>query len=103
MSATETIETTTGTNGKVYAVAALREAFEWVQDSSNWKNPINRIVVGTVDELERVNEAVIFFTGAGTRQEILSPTIGTPSRGARDVRVFTVRVTAPGYYKTCGA
>ncbi len=47
-----------------YTKEQLKEAFEKVQDSAHWKNPINSCCRGA--ELEVTREAIRFFTGTET-------------------------------------
>jgi hypothetical protein len=72
------------------------EAFKLVADRSNWKNPIDRMVYLTDEQVELVREAVIFFTGSVPKIE----------------RVYNMKflhnankyhVTADGYYRAVGA
>lgn len=80
----------------------LREIFNLVADSENWKNPIDATVYTGV-KAEDVREAVIFFAGC-------VPTITTttvlayphPSALVR-VEVPALHVTAVGYYEAVGA
>ena len=58
--------------GSKYTVEELKEAFERVQDETNWKNPIRKWI--HKEYLEITKEAIMFFTG--TETEILADTYG---------------------------
>ena len=71
-------------------VDELRTAFERVQNTSHWKNPIDTIItIQAESELADITEAVAFFTGS-------VPTF-------KDVGRRVVRVQAAGYYLTIGS
>ena len=70
----------------------LTEAFDWVCDRSNWKNPINCTVYLSPRQIKLVRHAVAFFVGA-----FPTITFATTDGTAK------VRVVSPGYYAICGA
>ena len=87
---------------KITVVAAdmthpqIREAFERVQDETDWKNPIDKALRGvTIAEMNQILYAVEFFTGTKANIDLIDPseevTMYQPSR-------WNVRITAPGYY-----
>jgi hypothetical protein len=68
----------------------LKVAFENVQDATDWKNPIDKIIDDPgAENLVCLREAVIYFTGS-------VPTITKAGEGK-------VHVKANGYYLTIGA
>ena len=73
-----------------YSRAELKDAFERVEDKTNWKNPIDTVLPGMLSGAEQslIEAAVIFF--AGCEPTILPYEFGT-------------RVTAKGYYHAVGA
>jgi hypothetical protein len=85
-SAPKSINPETGTS---YSREELKAAFERVENSENWKNPINSIVKASDEELDAIKEAVIFFAGC----------VPTFLRLPQD----QVLVTAVGYYGAVGA
>lgn len=70
-------------------VSQLDEQFKRVQDEKHWKNPINKILHASDEEIELIREAVIFYTGSVPHVERL-----------QDGQVW---VRASGYYMTVGA
>jgi hypothetical protein len=76
-----------------YGEAALRAAFERVQDPTNWKNPINAPVAADADR-ELIATAIIFYTGS-------TPTFQAIYRGPQELVGYIVR--AAGYYAAVGA
>jgi len=79
--------TMTKETGTKYSRAELKAAFELVEDKTNWKNPINK-VVGADANLDMIREAVIFFAGC-------VPTY--------TLEGTSYRVKAVGYYVAVGA
>jgi len=79
--------------GTVYSRADLREAFEAVEDPSNWKMPIDAAIPAWAEDITR--EAVIFFAGCVPTFEEINP------KARRSVR--RLRVRAVGYYAAVGA
>lgn len=75
------------TNG--YGEPALRAAFEQVQNTENWKLPIDATVPVDSD-LELLETAIIFFTGS----QPSFMRIGITDR---------IHVEAAGYYEAIGA
>lgn len=75
--------------GRDVTQGELSHAFDFVADRSNWKNPIDVVVVLSDRQVALVREAVVFFTGS-------VPTITKREDGA-------VRVVAAGYYAAVGA
>jgi len=66
----------------------LQAAFTLVQNSENWKRPINAVVEPTAN-LEAIRIAVTYFTGSVANM--------TPAKGGK------VRVRARGYYAVIGS
>jgi hypothetical protein len=64
--------------------AALKEAFELVQDKTFWKNPVNATFDATVTNPELVAEAIMFYQGA----EAMFQVVGDGK---------SVKVTSAGY------
>jgi hypothetical protein len=83
----EAWEAKTVPEGFNFTVAALREAFEAVQNADHWKNPVEAFV--REGARNRTAEAVVFFTGSVARFE----------KAAEG----WLRVTADGYYLAIGA
>lgn len=79
--------------GTIYSRAELREAFEAVQDATNWKNPID----AAIPEWQRdvVEQAVIFFAGC---RPVFTPVNPTAKKAVRRLNVKAV-----GYYAAVGA
>jgi hypothetical protein len=78
--------------GTIYSRAELTDAFNRVEDKTNWKNPIDTIITvgkNVDDELHVIGESVVFFTGCRPTYTKLTAT--------------TCRVKAAGYYATIGA
>lgn len=74
----------------------LRKAFDRVSPA-NWKDRIDATIEeDDAVELDKVRQAVIFFTGS-------VPTISRAFPAARDNGRIWMRVRAAGYYATCGA
>jgi hypothetical protein len=67
--------------------AAYEAAFRAVQNTENWKNPIDAVVAA--DKLAITVEAIAWFAGSATTV--------TPLPDG------TFKVTAPGYYRSVGA
>lgn len=78
--------------GTIFSRAELREAFEMVQDETNWKNPIDAAIPAYMRDA--VEEAVVFFAGC-------RPTFTAINKGRRSLR--RLRVQAVGYYAAVGA
>jgi len=73
-----------------YTQEQMHQAFENVQDKTNWKNPIDCIIDDPGEEnLECLRDAIIHFTGSIAR-------INSVDEGK-------VRVQANGYYLAIGA
>ncbi len=89
-SATKTIHPETGT---VYSRAELREAFELVQDETNWKMPINAAIPEYMRDV--VEEAVVFFAGCRPTFTVVNPAARKAQR--------RLNVKAIGYYAAVGA
>jgi hypothetical protein len=87
----QTCETVTVHAG--FTRAELKDAFDRVCDLTNWKNPINRVLIGTLSKRDRaaIECAVVFYAGCNASFAF------TP--GARP----STRVTAVGYYVAVGA
>lgn len=77
--------------GRPVTRGELSEAFDWVADRSNWKNPIACAIVLSARQRALVREAIVFFTGS-------IPTITVDDGDAE-----TTIVRAAGYYATIGA
>ncbi len=79
-------------DGRPLTRKQLMDAFNRVARQDNWKMPIDTTI--TLEPLDRevVREAVIFFTGSVPKFEY-----------AGCCGDLTCRVTAAGYYRTCGA
>lgn len=82
-------------NGKSVTRGDLTIAFNAVADKANWKMPIDARVDLDAYTLAMVAEAVTFFTGSVAKFERLT---GSTTGG-----IAKYRVTAAGYYATCGA
>jgi hypothetical protein len=88
-------------DGRPVTQGELSTAFDWVADRSNWKNPIDCVVVLSFRQMALVREAVPFFTGG--------PVVITPAQGTMSATEYTrsdsraVRVEADGYYRCVGA
>jgi hypothetical protein len=82
--------------GYEYTRGELSILFDRVADPANWKNAIHKIAVFRSDR-ERIGteQAIEFFTGAACKMELIY-TWSTKGWS-------TYRVTAAGYYATCGA
>lgn len=67
----------------------LQEAFKLVENKTNWKLPIDAVLpaVTPVEELNKINAAIIFFSGGGA---------------AIHQTLDGWRITAPGYYRNIG-
>jgi hypothetical protein len=77
--------------GRAITRRQFSEAFDRVIDSSNWKNPIDRVLLVNDDrDMALIREAVVFFTGSVPTFEKLR-------------RANCYRVRAAGYYATIGA
>ncbi len=70
-----------------YTVHELRGAFDRVQDKTNWKNPIDAVILTKDQDITRA--AIIHYTGSA------------PSFGRIDGN--NLRVLAAGYYIAIGA
>jgi len=79
--------------GTIYSRAELREAFEAVEDPSNWKMPIDAAIPVYMRDV--TEQAVIFFAGCTPTFEAINP------KARRSVR--RLRVRAVGYYAAVGA
>jgi hypothetical protein len=75
-------------------VAALRAAFERVQNAAHWKNPVDAVVDLNDAEMATLREAIIFFTGS---VPAFKPRVGAALPRCR------YRVQAIGYYLAVGA
>ena len=81
-----------------YPEATLRKAFDFVQDKSNWKNPIRKrvrsedfAVLGITEPWQDVvREAIGFYAGSHTLITF-------------NAQNYTYLVEAEGYYKSIGA
>lgn len=82
----------TASDGRPLTRAQLTEAFNRVAPGDNWKRPIDITLQLEPLDREVVREAVIFFTGSVPKFEY-----------AGCCGDLTCRVTAAGYYATCGA
>jgi len=78
--------------GTKYSRAELLAAMTLVENPSNWKMPIQNVMISATDQ-DVVREAVIFFTGS-------VPTFRKPVRAGFDGQLI---VSASGYYATIGA
>jgi len=87
---TPTINPETGT---IYSRAELREAFEAVQDATNWKLPINAAIPEYMRDV--TEQAVIFFAGC---RPVFTPVNPKARKAARRLNVQAV-----GYYAAVGA
>lgn len=88
-------EVVTTLNGQPVTRGELRNHFDTVADSSNWKNPISAtILVRDEDHLKAIQTAVAFFTGS-CLHVLNGP---TPFNGWQ-----RYQVTAKGYYEALGA
>jgi hypothetical protein len=79
--------------GKKYSFTRgeIMQAFRLVEDSTNWKNPISKIVVcNTERDRVIISEAIGFLTGA------------YPSK-VTELGNNAYHFKAAGYYATCGA
>jgi len=79
--------------GTIFSRAELKEAFEMVQDPTNWKNPIDAAIPAYMKDA--VEEAVIFYAGCRPTFEEVN------KRARRSMR--RLRVKAVGYYAAVGA
>lgn len=80
--------------GRPVTRGELRDAFDTVADSKNWKNPIAAVILLDDDEaLQLVKLATVFFTGSVL--EVLS------ASDFNGYRRFKVR--AAGYYSAVGS
>ena len=86
----QTINPETGTK---YSRAELREAFEAVQNETNWKMPIDAAIPEYMEDVTR--EAVIFFAGCKPTFTVVNP---KAKRSARRLNCKAV-----GYYVAVGA
>jgi hypothetical protein len=73
-----------------YSQAVLTAAFEMVEDSTNWKNPIDATVKLNEGDFDVIQEAVIHFTGSVPRFSVVNKKEGL------------YRVQAAGYYEAIG-
>jgi hypothetical protein len=75
--------------------AELRTAFDRVANKSNWKLPVDSVVVFTTGPRERIalHVAIRFFTGSSATMEVVKLAEGSS----------TYRVRAAGYYAAVGA
>lgn len=71
----------------------LTAAFNRVAPRDNWKLPIDVTIDTTPEERLMIAEAITFFTGSVAKFE--------PRGELAPLSPF--RITAPGYYATCGA
>jgi hypothetical protein len=79
--------------GTIYSRAELREAFDAVQDETNWKLPIDAAIPAYMRDV--TEEAVVFFAGCRPTFTAINP------KARRSVR--RLRVQAIGYYAAVGA
>jgi hypothetical protein len=79
--------------GTIYFRAQLREAFDAVQDSSNWKNPIDAAIPAYMKDV--TEQAVIFFAGCRPTFTAVNP------KARKSLR--RLRCQAVGYYVAVGA
>jgi hypothetical protein len=110
---TERGEMVTTCNGHRYSQAELRAAFSLVEDTDNWKNPIDAWIDASLWPI--VREAVIHFTGSvPCICEIESAAPGTNGQRISIGPEFTplirtvalqgrIRIKAAGYYIAIGA
>ena len=84
----------TGTDGKSYRRGDLDNAFKKVQNSINWKMPVDSYAVIADDAaMKTMHQAIIFFTGSVPKFEKVC-----------DVAQGTVySIKADGYYVAIGA
>jgi S-formylglutathione hydrolase FrmB len=75
-----------------YAYAALKSAFDQIQNPDNWKEAITAEI--PAQAFDQYNAAAEFYTGAGLA------IVGTFTRADG---CQMVAVTGPGYYATVGA
>jgi hypothetical protein len=79
-------------SSKGFTHGQLHDAFTFVQDKTNWKNPIACVLDDPTDaQCQLIAEAVNYIAGGGAKFTIIS------------MRSNKIRVTAPGYYNTIGA
>jgi hypothetical protein len=79
--------------GTIYSRAELHEAFEAVQDETNWKMPINAAIPEYMRDV--VEQAVIFYAGCRPTFTPINP------RARKAARRLNVK--AVGYYAAVGA
>lgn len=77
----------------------LEDAFNRVCDEAVWKNPIDRVISATFDDIEYIREAVSFYAGCEATIEIVTPVLLNDK--ARGLGIY--RVTAIGYYAAVGS
>lgn len=71
----------------------LKKYFELVQNKEHWKNPIDSYC--TASELNKVYEAIRFFTGTEPTFNYVGPIFGNENRFKKGDLIFKVR--ADGY------
>lgn len=84
-------------NGRGITRKEITAAFNLVAPRDNWKRPIDATIEADLITIDVVREAVVFFTGSVAKVECVQPAalrVEGPSK---------YRVTAAGYYATCGA
>lgn len=78
----------TGYSGTKRMQSEMKAAFDLVAPTPNWKFPIDAVLPLAGTNIALLVDAVVHFTGA------------VPTFTAQGT---TLRVTAPGYYRTIGA
>lgn len=81
-------------NGRDVTRGELSAAFDLVKNPKGWKEHINARAELTDEQVNVIDEAVIFFTGSVAEFRA----IGKPKNGKQ-----TYRVRAAGYYRTIGS
>lgn len=80
----------------------LRATWALIADPSNWKNPIDAVVIASEASPEAIRAAVAHYTGAVAEVTPCQVAVRHP-RGLMHFLAPAFRVTSPGYYATIGA
>lgn len=79
-----------GPNGEQFTRQRLLDLFSVVANPDNWKVEIDATIDLAREDVEALKQAIVFFTGSEATIEYLG-------------NGLEARVTAAGYYQTCGA
>lgn len=86
--------------GQPVTRAQLSIAFNLVSDKTNWKNPINRELILTGQDVAMIRTAVQFFAGCVPTFSVLAGRVEFDGKGNP---LSTYNVKAAGYYAAVGA